>query len=336
MKRGGSGGNWRLLGGSPICVYYLRGEDGRQGGLALSGYWAEYTDESARVFRHGTIEGSAQWRRAQGIMALGLVHRSAADGHRWTRSLLLHTPDAPIPEEEFIRRFEDSGHTQRLLYNELLPRGLMWAESLETCFLSRPGGRAVVPLLENASPITADGALDEPAWAPVVSRDHGEEGVLTCLAPNGACKMLLRYDAEALYVGLSVPKADAGGDVLLEVMTELRAPTYTAPSWRVRVADGRVVSHGHMENSQELPWDGGWQAGQSDSGEKRSWEICIPYDSVGARPGPGTRWRMTCRITNDTREKDQLGASGEPDSEDDSAVEHGPILVFGPYTFKEP
>jgi len=319
---------WTVLAGADTHLWFLRAVPDGGDRLAFEGHWAEYMDESARVFRHGTLEGSGDWRKAWGTMAVTLKFRSAADGFRWHRSFLLHAAEEPFTETAFVQRFERAGHVQRLVYGELLPRGLSWAASVESGFLAPRAGRMVVPFLSRTPAMRVDGRLDEAAWRPVVSRDEGVLGTLASRLGSGGGQLLLRYDDEALYVGIRADTAAADATMSLALLTGFGVPVGHSARWGVRMEAGAIVSHWRTVGGRELPWDGAWQGACLDIQGRYEAEVCVPFDSVGGGPGPTDRWRVNCAVaTGGAGDAQPVARWG---SEATKAAEHGAIVVFGP------
>ena len=326
-------GRWHVLAFEGTRLWFAEASAGDDDDLSLDGHWAEYTSASGVAFRHGTLAGTGRWRGANvtDSLAAALEFRSAADGFRWRRSFLLERSSGTTTDAEFVRRFEEAGPMQRLLYGELMPRRLPWAESLERQFLAPVASLTHVPrLADDMTSIEVDGRLDEALWGTITGYDGTAMGVLPG-HPEGAGTALLRYDSEGLYVGLRAPRVGGDATLFLTLLRSFDLAVERSPRWSVTMDGGILSASAHHVDGKEIPWECRWKVATSEARSHFKAEVFIPYASLGDEesvPQQGDRWRLNGLLVD-------ANAPGGPfevhwGCEDTSRAEHGAIIVFGP------
>lgn len=331
MGPGDEADAWRVVALGPTHLWYLRAVSDQGEGLAFDGFWAEYADESALVFRHGAMHGTGRWRYGSQAMTVTLSFRAEADGYAWSRYLLLDRPRQGASESAFVRRLEESGHAQSLLYCELFPRRVAWAESLEDLFLEPVASRVVAPPLRiEDGEVEIDGRLDDAAWRAVHGHDGAELGSLPGRPEGSAGRMLVRYAEDGMYLGMYTDDPPAKPCLALAVLDRYDVPVTRSPRWRVRIVDGAIAQATYTVDNRVLPWECRWQAAATQADARFQAEVLVPFENRGqdsVSPRPGDRWRVNCSVIG-------AGETEEPPrvywgSEDAAQVEHGAIVVFG-------
>jgi len=198
--------------------------------FAVQGHWAEYTDESARVFRYGTLSGVGLWHAGNTGLIFSLDFKSGQDGSRQQRSFLLTSSAEPMADTEFLRRIQAADVIQPLIYNELVPRRLGFAEFFESQFLDSTVPRAAVPFVNGgAETLQVDGRLAEPEWRVVYPEGVGVLESIADGSPGTRRKMLLRYDGVGLYMGLQVDSSLDRPRVTLSMTHRFDIPLVDSP-----------------------------------------------------------------------------------------------------------
>ena len=129
-----NGRKFELLASERTDLWSISGAVQKDSGhLLLSGHWAEYADETARVFRYGTISGNGTWLPGKDCLAMSLRFRCVQDGSQNSRSFTLFRAQKPRKVSEFVGDLASRGFVGRILYQELEPRKLAWVQSVEGC-----------------------------------------------------------------------------------------------------------------------------------------------------------------------------------------------------------
>ena len=321
---------WTVLAAQGTDLWFLHAAPGETDNLVFAGYWAEYTDESARIFRHGTLQGTGHWRSENKTLSVSLDFRSITDGYRWRRPYLLDMAAAPETDTAFIRRLEENGHIQRIIHHELFPRNLPWAQSLEDRFMAPVAGRIIVPFIgRGEGAIHVDGTLSEDAWRTVTSQDGQTQGTLPGQPGNVEAELLVRHDGQGLYLGLRAEARLANPVVTVCVQPRVDIPMEHSARWSAQIENGALISSEHNRGGRPIPWECTWEASTSSINDRCAGEVFIPFASMekGGNPEFGDRWRLNCSLTD----RDDLDKSPHVywGFKDATRVEHGGILVFG-------
>ncbi len=336
MLRAEEAGAWEVVASESTRLWSIQASDEDGATLSLGGHWAEYADETAHVFRHGSLTGVGRWLTLGRQMSVALEFRSAQDGARWTRSFLLQRSEGNATPSEFVRRLDASDCVPSLICNELIPRRLAWAESVEQCLAQFSGALVTVPRLSaDAGGIKVDGLLDEPEWrlGPLSGGDL--PGHLSGRGPQGAASFLMmRYGDAGLYVALRTPAAVERPQLSLGLLGLVSVPTRFSPRWSALIEEDRIVASRHLRRGELRSWDCSWQVAGTVSGGTRQWELFIPFgDETLSSPRAGDRWRFNCLLASALDSNGDNGAKDPPlvwwgDAEPER-LEHGAVLVFG-------
>jgi hypothetical protein len=167
---------------------------------------------------------------------------------------------------------------------------------------SRAGSRAAV-VTATATPITLDGALDEPIWstAPGIGdlvQRQPDEGA----APTERTEVTLLYDKDHLYIGVlahdSEPRrvigtqmardgsvmADDRIEILLDTFRDQRSAFYFATNPSGALVDG-LIANGQLN----ADWDAIWDVRTRRTAQGWVAEFAIPFKSLGF-PAGDTVW----------------------------------------------
>ena len=305
--------------------------------LVFEGHWAEYGDRNARIFRYGTVSGTGYWFTPNRDMTVSLDFRTTQDGSRWSRSLLVTRAAGATTSSTCARRFEGSDFVQALLYNEVLPRGLAWAETVETVLVESSGGcRVVVPsLVGSGNGVKADGRLDEPTWLTDPLSGGAPLGRAGPTAGTDNAVMLLRCDEAALYIGLHVDRALGTPCLTMVVQPAVNIPVTDSPRWSIHAEGEQIVSSQFLDYGKSASWTCPWQVAVSNPEHAWEAEIVLPFAASGdgVRPIPGGRWRLNCTVTETHLTPSPTAEPAPPvarwGSENPERAEHGCLLVFG-------
>ncbi len=325
----GKENQWSVLASESTHLWFMKATRDEEGELKFTGNWAEYTDESALAFRYGTMEGAGYWLAPAEHMALSLDFRSVQEGQQWTRTFNLSRSQGTLTEKDFARRVMTSEYAQPILYRELMPRGLAWAEALETSFFTGDHAQMAVPFVRaNLGGIVVDGRLDEAEW--LTAHAQGPRGVLAAQPSSSTARLLCRSDTAGLYLGLRVPGRLGQPQLSLEALAGFGLPLSHSPRWRIQTDGGTVVEQRHVHRGQVVSWQCDWEIAVSQGPEEWQAEVYVPFDTLDLvmPPERGARWRLNCVVTNtqDGNGSAQPIAYWGTDPQDDVSL--GAVLVF--------
>jgi serine/threonine protein kinase len=331
MRPGRKPSEWNALAFAPASVWSVRATVGKGDAVGLEGNWAEYTDESARVFRHGTVSGTGRLFAAEGNLTVVLTFRCAQDASTWERSLVLKRAAEPWTDIEFMRQMESAKFVQPLLYRELLPRGVAWVESVESEWVAAGDSRVVVPYASPAAGgIQVDGRMDEAEWRTITPDGKGTAGSAPGKPDGSGAMMLLRYGDEGLYFGIQARKLLKNPRLTVVLMSHFNVPVAQSPRWSVQIDQGRVVVQRYLTRNGQEPWECQWQVAGGATEDAWETEVLIPYTNLGERsvPKAETRWRMNCTIVEGQAAESRPVARWGSENTDEA--QQGMLLVFGP------
>lgn len=320
--------DWEILAAETTHLWYMRGTPQTTGNaLGFDGSWADYTDESARVFRYGTITGIGTWLRADEEMTATLTFRSLQDGSQFTKALLLRAASAPISVAEFVERIEAGSHAQALLYKELLPRNQSWAQTIESRFLCAISSRVFVPRLIDKTPIV-DGTLDDALWHEFIADAGVEPGMAPPAADAIPATLRLRYDTQALYLAVEVQTKPVRPRLTITVLPRFGVPVPLSTRWAVRTEGGKVLAAERIVSGRSGPWPCNWNLREGGGDGAWTAEVQIPFAGIEElqSPQPGERWRINCQVSDGAKDANVplvYWGSKQP-----LQAEHGVIIVF--------
>lgn len=244
-------------------LWFLFSETGEGGALHFTGHWAEYGDETARVFRHGSVSGTGTWTEPGETMAVRLDFHCEQDSSVDTLALTLNRPET---DGAPLAALAAAPHFQPLLFNEVAPRGLPWlSELLSLLRLDALEAAAAAP-----AGLKPDGLADEPVWR--------ESGSVPPLAgPEGAWLKAARYE-DRLVLCVNAGRAVKEPVLAVELRGRFRIPIEKSPvwSWQSSRADGTASCT--------------WGAGPDSN---TTAEVAFPFGPENLPvPHPGSVWRL--------------------------------------------
>jgi len=299
MRPTGEPNQWSVLAARSTHLWFMTAAADEEGALSFTGNWAEYTDETALAFRYGTMEGTGYWLAPAAHMALSLDFHSVQEGLRWTRTFNLSRSPETLTGKEFVNRFMASEYAQPILYRELIPRGLAWAEALETTFIASEEARAVVPFVRaNLDDITIDGRLDEAEW--LTPHPQGQPGALPACPLSSTARLLVRYNTSGLYLGFSVPGHVVQPRLDVELLTGFGLPLSHSPRWRIQTGGTTIVEQRHLHRGQVVPWQCQWEIAAAQGPDEWQTELYVPFETLEqvGPPDRDTRWKLNCVLTD--------------------------------------
>lgn len=317
----------RITALSSLSLWSLEVGEGEQGKpLPVKGNWARRLSSEGGAFERGTVEGTIQWD-LQSDQPLLVLERRRGNDHNVTRWVLLGKRKAQeFGRSEFLRGLESNSAVMTLLYRELIPRGLPWAESIEASLPGGPGGRTSVPKISDE--VLIDGFLNEPTWREPIYDDTGRIGELNTQGQKSGQRMLVRWDSTAVYLAFDVQDlGESGMEIAIAPKTELE-PRY-AGRYVVTIDPAGNLEGTYYLGTTPQAWVIDWKVAIQTKGKTSTVEIEIPTATFAteALPVERKRWRINARVVppssaGSNREYPVWGES------DVSLLEHGAILVF--------
>lgn len=317
-------GEWRAFAWESFRLWQFQLEATDGDGLSVTGNWAAYADDSACVFKYGTLQGTGHWLKPDEQLSLALAFTSAQDGSRTPQLLVLRASSPQETPTAFVNRFERSDYGQAILYNELVPRGTTWTVEVERDFLGAAAGILMVPHMGGAA-ITIDGSLDEPAWQTFAVPGTADTGVMPSRQNSG--HVFVHYDDTAFYVGFRMAKPSTEPRVALALLNHFYIPLSQSPRWLVQGGPRGIELRRSTRSGPEEAWGAPLEFAATTTSHGWEAEIRLPYSNFEgvAAPTQGTRWRMNCSVSG------APGADAQPQhwgSNDLKAAEHGMLLIF--------
>lgn len=300
-------------------------------GLHVEGGWAEYRDPSGSTLRMGAIGGGAQWLEPRQALLMSLEFTDDQTNSKWTETVSLNRSVPMITGTEFLLRLEALPLQQPLLYNELIPRGLGWASSLDALLPAIQDARTKVPRLPSDGPeIAVDGALDEPVWGQRFLDDSGTIGVLNGLPGRLGARMSVHATDKQLRIGMVIPREDADRDQLaLALCKAFSTPKSETTWWRMVYDSETGLTADQLVGNHVQPWSCDWSVAAQSAESMLTLEIAIPFSNLGdGEPPRGPQqWRINAsvrRLANPANPAPVV-VWGYPELEN---LQHGAILQF--------
>lgn len=325
---------WYGLGHEGAQLSFLKIAPSDQGSVTLEGFWGEYADETARVFRYGTLAGTGRWIEPARELGLSVSFRCTQDGEQWNEPVTLKRSARVESQRQYVRRLEKSPCFLPILYSELLPRSGRWVDEVERLFIL-PVASGLHARFLKGEDIKIDGGLDDAGWEDAfsLSAAFGESaydrGAIQLETQGGKAVLAGRYSNLGLFLGIRVPGQAMKPRIALSLSERCSVPMTEAERYFVHFEENRASVCRRLAHGQEVPWECSWKV--ADSAEEGGWkaEVLVPYDAAAglSRPEPSDRWRMNCTVSG-------LSVSGSDTTltwgyEDVAEVEHGFVIVFG-------
>ena len=327
---GGVADTWAAVHWDTTGLYYLDKIRQHMDRIEVAGYWADYSDESAALFRHGTLSGTGRWLLGSEKASLLLQFRDALTGMRFERSLYLELPVQPVAPQYFSREFAAADFMQPLIYNEVMPRGLAWGAALEKEYLARTSGLLrVQQLSEGGTPITMDGAMNEAEWN---SKMDGA-AASTPIAGGGTAAeratLRLVYSASALYMAITSEVPLSGVRLDMALLSDFHVPQKNSQWRRCTIENNAVVGGRHAHRGGMESWNPQVQVVSTSGVSDFGMECAFAFQdfALDMQPAPGQRWRAQITLSGkDARGNLVHAAWGDSGAE---RPDHGLIAVFG-------
>ena len=201
-----------------------------------------------------------------------------------------------------------------------------WAATPQQSAAQQPARRSAV-VTSITSPITVDGALDEPAWlsAPPIG-DLVQRQPDTGRPPTQRTEVRLLRDASNLYIGVmcydSEPERVIGSqmardaslssddrlEILLDTFRDQRNAFYFATNPEGALVDGLAYANGQLNNE----WDAIWNVRTRRTPEGWAAEFAIPFKSLSF-PAARSVWGFNIARTLQRRLEDDRWAGARLD-----------------------
>ncbi len=289
---------WRLLAVDTARLWLLDMTPEPDNRVRVSGYWTDYDRVSAMRFRQGAVAGKGRWVRPGEDMSVTLRLETLDDDLVGERSVLFKRANTPDGAARFLDTFSAADAVPALVFNELLPRDVSWAPTLEAAL--RELGLVYLAAPYRASgtaPVLLDGQLTEPAWRVSLAKDpRADAQVAPTDGPADAFLSAFRDD-EALYLGIHLPSPLGPSRLLLALQTMHGTAQSHAPRWAFQVDHGAVVSSRAIRGGVAVPWDSDWGVAEHEATDAHAFEIRIPFAGLemAAAPLGSQRWLLNCQ-----------------------------------------
>ncbi len=330
MTRGPDHETWHILASKGTDLIYLEGTPDDDA-LAFRGHWAHYTDRTARAFRHGTARGTGTWIRDNELATVSLQFECTQDGSRWQNAFLLDRTASDIPPGRFVTAIESSALFFRLVYCELMPRNLGWAEEIETQFMVPGITRARIPFVRASDgPMHINGQATEAVWRRAAANPNPEFGVLEAHPEGSNTNLTICHDEHHVYLRCASGVAMSRPVLTLHILTQFDADPGQLPSWKLVADKDAAVRLSKVIQGREYPQNNVVKAAVHSNGPLYEIEMRLPFKALELEkaPVPGTRWRVSATLADAEDEANQTvlywGRTAG------ALPTHGEILIFGP------
>lgn len=320
---------WQILASKGTDVLYIQaGQDGET--FDLQGQWAHYTDKTARAFRHGSVKGTGNWVRQNELMTVTLQFECSLDGSRWQDAFLLERRGVDEVPEQFVADLESVPLVSRLIYCELMPRNLEWAEEVENRFIARGVSKVTVPFVTaSGPPMNVDGRADEAVWQRAAVNGTADSGVLMAHPQAGKASLTVCRDQDQLYVLCTFPAALEKPELTLQLLTRFDTLPQQAESWKLSVEQSGAACLYKVVGGREYPQDAQVKVALLPGATRHEMEIGVPFAAleITQPPLPAGRWRLSATLADAQEEANHGMYWGRTPG---TPPVHGAILQFGP------
>lgn len=303
------------------------------GEYRVVGHWAGYQDKNATVLRYGSVTGTLHVPEDSSGALGALTYVADQDGAKVDGAIWTEPPGGHQTRDAFVTDFEASPYLQSLLFTELIPRGLEWAEEIERLLPSFNREVVAVPVIRESlvGTFVLDGKLDDDVWFADRDVDAELSGVLRGKPDQAEAILRLVATPGGVLIGLECA-IDATEPLLLELrfQRDFPVPLSAYTTFRVVYDEGKEETREQASVNASALREGGARVVSRMAQGRWYAEGLLPFDEAYKNfiegPVEARRWRMNvCLKTLD------------PDSpcivrwgyEDESALEHGAILRFG-------
>jgi hypothetical protein len=296
----------------------------------LNGSAAYFSLPGGQGLRRADVSGRGRALGTEDQLVVSLAFTDTGDRSQRAWEGTLHPHPTMTTDTAFLLALEDSPGTLALLYRELLPRRLPWAEELESNLPAVAMARFPLPHLASIPEFTIDGRLEEAIWKRSYFDNQGRIGVLPG-APHveGALLRGVTHD-DGLLMAVHVPRGTGTGLSLRLTLSPMvaQAPAAT-PVYEVVFSARGIDSERHLVSGRELPWQCNWQASCRQDEEGWSGEIFVPaaewQGAVYAAPGQYWRANMALEEVGATGSVRIVALWGYPNL---TETQHGMLLRF--------
>ena len=321
----GTDNSWKAVVFDDAEIWYLEATETSDGKYRIKGHWASYADSSGTQLSGGTLHGSADTFSSKAMLRANLTFLSEESGASWSYFVVAERSTPPTTDTAFLYALEATDFLQPLLYDELLPRNLPWADAVESLLPAVQGARTLVPLYDSTreevlrgeksgydtntstrvpGSLLGRGGLDAPL---LTVRAYSDGLAITC---TGA-------------MGIDTPFV-----VQMGLLRRFHIPTAASTAWVATLTSSGSRRLLKLKNGQHRDTTFNWEAeiSRSPSEIKITW--WIPYDALDAAQPPlrGDAWRLNCQILTQSEGVEKLRyAWGFPALE---MLYHGAILEF--------
>lgn len=307
-------------GASSVSVLLLAAS-GQSGEFAVTGDWAGYVDAHGTVFRHGSILGTMRWQDAS-TSAAGILERHAEEDGSVAILPVLADGTATVTDVEFLYRLEESDFVLPMVWNELIPRSLHWADFLVDRLPAFPAGRIVAGTSAGrAEDFRIDGVLNEESWRTPEAPSTGISEYLAGFPQGNGSSLILSVTEPRLFVAAKV--LAASDDALafeIAVMPGYHVPLRESPVVRLTYRGGEVRLEGLSSAGGDPAAIDARCASAYESGHWTA-ECSIPFARDPDVGSATEEWRLNASVRRD--EGDVVAWWGYPDPRQ---LNHGAVV----------
>lgn len=295
----------------------------RGGAVSVSGGWGAYRGPQSTVFLTGDVSGQGRWLASGTSFTAELQYTTLANNSREARVLTFEPASDYGTDTAYLLALEADPYIQPLLYRELMPRQVRWAQNMEALLPALPVGREYLPVVsESRYSVTVDGRADELVWSIPRESAGGWLAILDGTPRDSGAVMRITRREEGVFVSVDSPDvADDAWSLRVNLLYEWQMPQSQSLALRVRVPPNGVAVAERREHGFYQPEDSPIEAARY----KGTIEFRVPYPLIAGDPSTALRLRLNARAeregASDTNHV--LAVWGHPTLD---AVEHGIIL----------
>lgn len=315
----------RILAAGPQYLWLLDLAKQSNDTFAIQGYWADYGQASAPLFRHGNVSGKGQWVHEGEDLAATLIFENGENASTWNQSILFRRSDIPETGPSYLCKLSSTDAIPSLLFNEMIPRNLEWMDTLES-FL-RSLGLVQVSVYKNSAEVDTlalDGRLSENIWqAPLTHKSL----MPPSSGPPSSFMQVYRSN-DAVYIGLHIPLELTKPRLLLALQINHAIPAGSAKRFTVQIDNGIIKNASILELDTSLPWECNWEVAQTTYDGITQVEIKIPFYEMGILDTSltGQRWLLNCQAG--TARPDGINVIAQWGNDDVVNTPCGMVLAF--------
>jgi len=229
-----------------------------------------------------------------------------------------------------VTELEAATLVPRLLYCELVPRNLEWAEELENRFIAPDVSKATVPFVTASdTPMQLDGQATETVWQRAATNGTPDFGVLSARPSGSSGSLTVCRDENRLYLLCTCPSVLEKPVLTLQFLTQFEIRPEQSPSWKLVVDQSGAAQLYKAVGGREYPQEAEITAELLSGAEQYAVEIAVPFAAfeILQTPLQGSRWRLSATLIDAQEEADHAMYWGRAPG---TSPVHGAILQFGP------